>query len=480
MTQRWWLLVLLGVVVYANSFRGPFIFDDDHGITDNPSLRQLATALTPPPNSGMAGRPVVNLTLALNYAAGGLDVRGYHVVNLVIHILAGLVLFGILRRTPGGEGIALTAAALWLVHPLVTESVVYVSQRTESLMGLFLLLTLYCSIRGWKLAAVAACGIGMGCKEVMFVAPLLVLLYDYVFRADMRARRGLYAGLFATWLMLPLLIGGVAVRAKMGEGMDYFTPWTYLKTQATVILHYLRLSVVPYPLAIDYDDWPRASRLWPVFLLAVPVAISAWGAWRKKWWGFLGAWFFLILGPTSSFLPMATEVAAERRMYLPVIAVVVPAVLLLRKNCWVLILGFGGLTFFRNADYRTAESIWRDTVNHRPGNVRALVNLATLVPPTEAIPLYERAVTLAPDNAEAHYNLGIIFAGQQRLTDALPHLQRAADLSPRSSLAHYQLAVVLANLRRFPEAKATIDRALALEPGNTKGQQLRNAIEHHP
>ncbi|MEI6084764.1 MAG: hypothetical protein WCS70_10725, partial [Verrucomicrobiota bacterium] len=248
MTSRWWLLVVLGVGVYANSLRGPFIFDDGHGITQNLSIRQFRTALTPPPNSGMGGRPVVNLTFALNYAVGGLDVRGYHAVNVAIHILAGLVLFGILRRTPGAAGIALAVAALWVVHPLLTESVVYVSQRTETLMSLFLLLTLYCAIRGWNLAAIVACGLGMGCKEVMVVAPVVVVLYDYVFGADMRARRGLYAGLAATWLMLPLLMGGVAVQAKMGEGLDYFTPWTYAKTQATVIVHYLRLAFVPYPL----------------------------------------------------------------------------------------------------------------------------------------------------------------------------------------------------------------------------------------
>ena len=484
MTSRWWLLVVLGVGVYANSLRGPFIFDDGHGITQNLSIRQFRTALTPPPNSGMGGRPVVNLTFALNYAVGGLDVRGYHAVNVAIHILAGLVLFGILRRTPGAAGIALAVAALWVVHPLLTESVVYVSQRTETLMSLFLLLTLYCAIRGWNLAAIVACGLGMGCKEVMVVAPVVVVLYDYVFGADMRARRGLYAGLAATWLMLPLLMGGVAVQAKMGEGLDYFTPWTYAKTQATVIVHYLRLAFVPYPLVIDYDDWPRAGSLLSVLPAAGVVvglfAASAWGAWRKKWWGFLGMCFFMILAPTSSFIPLATEVAAERRLYLPLVAILVPVVVgigSLRKYAVpVLCVIYGGLTIMRNTDYRSTESIWRATVEARPANVRALVNLAAFVGRDEAITLNQRAIAIDPTCAEAHFNLGRTLARQQRVAEALTHLERAAELSPRSSLAQYTLGVVLAQVGQLPAAEAALRRAVALEPGSVKGHHQLGTV----
>jgi len=296
----------------------------------------------------------------------------------------------------------------------------------------------------------------------------------------MRQRRGFYAGLVATWLMLPLLVGGVALHAKMGEGLDYFTPWTYAKTQATVLVHYLRLCFVPSPLVIDYDDWPRATGIWPegVFITGLVVA-TIWGVCQRRWWGFLGAWFLLILAPTSSFIPLATEVAAERRMYLPLIAVIVPVVLVLRNSriaIAVLALSLGVLTFQRNADYRTAEKIWRVTVDQRPNNVRALVNLATFVLPVEAIELYERALQLAPNSAEAHYNLGIILAGQKRMPDALPHFQRAAELSPQSSLAQYQLGVALASVGKWPGAEAAMRHALELEPHSHKAQQLLAAI----
>jgi hypothetical protein len=159
------LILVAGLWAYHNSFRAPLIFDDAFSITRNPHIRHLWPiwdALSPASKSFVGGRPIVNLSLALNYALGGLAVRGYHVFNLAIHLLAGLTLYGIVRRTllrPGlserfgasAEWIALAVALLWTVHPLQTEAVTYISQRCESLMGLFYLLTLYwfiCGVEG--------------------------------------------------------------------------------------------------------------------------------------------------------------------------------------------------------------------------------------------------------------------------------------------------------------------------------------------
>jgi protein O-mannosyl-transferase len=183
------------------------------------------------------GRPVVNLSLALNYALGGSNVWGYHALNLAIHIiLAGLTLFGVVRRTllrpalrerfsPSAARLALVVAVLWTAHPLQTEAVTYVSQRCESLMGLFYLLTLYCFVRGadsqrcgwWFTLSVVACLLGMATKEVMVTAPLLVLLYDRTFvtgsfRKAWTRHRRLYLSLAGTWLLLGYLMAGLHYR----------------------------------------------------------------------------------------------------------------------------------------------------------------------------------------------------------------------------------------------------------------------------
>ncbi len=158
------LVAVAGLLAYHNSFTNPFVFDDEPSIQENPTIHHLWPiwpALSPPHSGGatVEGRPVINLSVAINYALGGLDVRGYHVLNLTIHILAGLTLLGIVRRTllkrrlrerfgAVANELALATALLWTVHPLQTESVTYVIQRAESIMGLFYLLTLYCFIRG--------------------------------------------------------------------------------------------------------------------------------------------------------------------------------------------------------------------------------------------------------------------------------------------------------------------------------------------
>src|SRR2546427_851882 len=222
MRDRPWLTPLLlvgaGVAAYADSFHGPFFFDDLESIPGNPTIRHLWppwVPLLPPVHRTVAGRPLVNLSLAVNYALGGLHVEGYHALNLVLHLANGLLLWALVRRTlaqprlraevgEAGPWLATAIALLWLVHPLATESVTYVIQRCELLMAFFLLLTLYGVARGWTVLAIVACALGMASKEVMVVTPLLALAYDRIFMF----RRGwaLHVGLAETWFVLAGLV----------------------------------------------------------------------------------------------------------------------------------------------------------------------------------------------------------------------------------------------------------------------------------
>ena len=506
----WWMpavVVALGVLVYANSLNGPFIFDDGHGITQNPSVRQLWPiwdALVPPGTSGMAGRPVVNLSFALNYAVGEYEVFGYHVVNLAIHILAGLTLLGVLRRAKLGNWVALTAAVLWLVHPVLTESVVYISQRTEMMMGLFLLLTFYCFLRSldsakagrWQLAAVVACGLGMGSKEVMAAAPVLVLAYDYVFvtgslSRTWRERRGFYIGLAATWLMLPLLIGGVSMWAKMGNRAQGLTSWEYAKVQCTILVHYLRLCLWPTGLVVDYEGWPRVVTLRDILpqglLIVGLVAAAFWGTARRYWWGFLGLWFFAILAPTSSFIPLPGEIGAERRLYMPALAVVLFVVISLNHLLKtrprqiagiVAALGvtgvFGWLTWQRNRDYRSVIDIWSATVAEMPHNYRAQNNLGIALDEAgrnaEAEVHYRLAVAGDPRDPRAWVNYASLLAEAGRHEDAVKYYQRAAALPPVNIDTLMNLGVTLGKLERYPEALQVFASAARLDPESVKAR----------
>ena len=156
------ILAAGAIAVYRGSFSVPLIFDDQSSITDNPTIRHLwpiGRVFFPPNDAVVGGRPLLNFSYALNYAFGGTNVFGYHLVNLLIHVLAGCTPFGLVRRTPqrpafaerfGSSStlLALAVSALWTWHPVLTESVTYLSERAESLMGLFYLLTMYCFVRG--------------------------------------------------------------------------------------------------------------------------------------------------------------------------------------------------------------------------------------------------------------------------------------------------------------------------------------------
>lgn len=500
------LIVLAGVLAYANTLTAPFVFDDYNAILANPSIRRWSTAFQPPPEAGgAASRPLVNLTLALNYAAGGLRVEGYHVFNLLVHVAAGLLLFGLVRRTLGlprlraqwgtvAPDVAFFTALLWTVHPLNTESVTCIIQRTESLLGLWLLLMFYCLARAadspaprrWLAGSWAACLLGMFTKEVMVVAPLLALLFqalavDGSWRTAW-ARRGRYfAALALCWLPLALLVAGNATRAGtagFGQGVAW---WEYALTQAHAITLYLRLTFWPHPLVLDYGEvlirTPSAV-LPQLLLLAALLSLTLAGLVRRHPAALAGAWFFLILAPSSSVVPLVTQTIAEHRMYLPLAAVLTLVVATVHR--WLprgraFLLGalatvLLAVTVRRNADYGSALGLWRDTVAQAPGNARAHNNLANLLADAGdeagALRAYTTALALKPGEANTHYNLANLLARQGRLEEAVSHYREALRLAPRAADTHVNLGNTYALLGRTAEARQAFATALQLNPGD--------------
>ena len=496
------LIAVATVAAYHGSFSGGFILDDLSSVTLNPSIRQLWPLTSPPPGTVTGGRPVANFTFALNYAMSGLDVWSYHATNLLVHVLAALTLFGVVRRTLtqptlhtrfGAIALPIAAAAalLWAVHPLQTATVDYVSQRTEQLMALFYLLSLYAFIRGtenspriWHPLAVAACALGMASKEVMATAPVLILLYDRTFvagnfRTALRRRWPLYTALASTWLLLAWLVLGSHLDQR-GAGFNLgVSPADYALTETRVLLHYLWLSLWPHPLVFDYG-WDFARRLadvWPfaVALTALATAIL-WALWRRPMIGFLACWFFVILIPTSSFVPISEQPMAESRVYLPLAAVTVtlavalftflrPRALLL-GGCVACV--FVGLTARRTLDYHSDLSIWSDTVSKKPANARAHRALGDALLATsrtdDAIASFKSAVRLKPDYTQAHYNLGNAYLARGDRPAAIASFETALRLNPQHAKAHNNLGNALLAEKRPADAIAHYETALRLIP----------------
>jgi tetratricopeptide (TPR) repeat protein len=513
------VLVAAAAAAYGRTFSVPFLYDDSTSIALNTSLQHIATALIPPVDATVGGRPLLNLSLALDHAVSGLDVWSYHATNLAIHALAGLTLFGIVRRAlaprgePSATRVAFSAALIWTLHPLQTESVTYIVQRAESQMGLLYLLTLYSFIRGaeakgpgmrtWFALSVAACLLGMATKEVMASAPLVVLLYDRAFLAGSlpeawRRRWPVYAGLASTWLVLAYLVLSEHGRGGTAGFGTRVTPLDYAMTQFSAIVHYLRLCFLPYPLVFDYGIVLelRALRVVPCALaVAGLLGVTVWGLVRNTAGGFLGACFFGILAPSSSFVPVATETMAEHRMYLalaPVVVLVVAGIYrwLGRAGlpfCLVLAAALGAATWLRNETYRSDEGLWRDTVSKAPGNERAHNNLGyslSLAPGRleEAVVQYREALRLMPNFSKAHRNLGNALYSLGMKTEAIAELETALRLTPDQAEAHYDLGrALLMTPGRLNESVAQYGEALRLKPDYAEAHfGMGSALEKMP
>jgi Flp pilus assembly protein TadD len=565
------LFIVVAVATYWNSLGAPFVWDDDPAIVTNQSIRgSLADSLAPPLETPVAGRPLVNASLAINYGMGGLDSTGYHIWNLAVHIAGALLLYGIVRRTltrsvrlppsprlrrtaeasaeagqadvqgPAKAGhyedaVALVAALTWMVHPLLSETVDYVTQRSESMMGLFFLLTLYAAIRArdqrsahrasraeardpvqrerrWELVSIASCALGMAAKESMVTAPAAVVLYDLVFefesaRDALASRRFLYAGLAATWLELGVIMWRWPRSTVGGSAVG---PWTYLLNQAQMITRYLALTIWPQSLVVDYGV-PRMLTIRDVagesaLIIALAAAtVIAWRRWPAA--GFLGVMFFLTLAPTSSIVPITSEVGAERRMYLPLAALVVLAVTLVgvvidrargrspgRSRALIgaaigvsvmVIAVLAVRTAYRNREYETQISLWESVIARRPqGRARfALANqLMEAGRHDEAIAQLRAAVVDFPD-ARAGLGTELLISGEfkegievlEAFLQANPSAPNRAPARPLIAKGYRGLAERSLQQQRFAQAADEARHSIQFDPQSADAHNVLGA-----
>ena len=495
------VVILFGLLAYVGSFGGTFLLDDNAHIANSSSIRNLGSYIN------HSSRPLAALSFHLNYLLSGSDPTDYHAVNLVIHLGAALLLYGIVRRTLQSPLlvarygsfsylIALFAAILWAVHPVQTGSVTYVVQRAESMMGFFYLLALYCFARGigpgrnaaWFVCATAACGLGMGAKAVMVTAPLVLLLYDRTFFAGsagkaLRLRWPAYAGLAATWGILAFLVlRPHESAATTGLSVKGMTPLTYLATQQGVICHYLKLVVWPKDLCLDYA-WPPAltvSHMLPYAVaVGVLVLLAAVLTFRRHPAGFCLAWFLIVLAPSSSIIPIA-DYAFEHRLYLPVaglaslfagsIVMLVNRLLRKRESTVRVALASSALvlavaaaltvrTVDRNKDYASFIRITRSNVRIRPHNFRVRTMLIDALMGELDFPgAEEEAMRLVADVEKALQSRDRLYATS------------ASNPSYYLPAAINMAGVALLCRGRNEEALPLMVRALQLRPGFEKAR----------
>jgi len=520
-------------LAYASGLTAPFIMDDVASITANRSIRSLwplwpVIAYEHGEGRTIDGRPLLNLSLAVNRAVTGTSPIGFRVLNILIHYGNAILLMALARlllaqpavpatvRDRAGE-IAFAAALLWAVHPLGTGAVTYVVQRAESLGAFMILATVLVATRGilaadaggktWALPFVALLSALAGtAKEISVAIPFITLLIDRALLSG--SWRGTlrhwpwHLAAAASWPSVALMLTALGGRgSSAGFGSDA-SPWLYLLTQAKALWLYLARIVWPRGLVFDYGDFLSSglaeSGGWLVLTAAVFAAVVY--GYARSPVVFLGPLlFFVLLGPTSSIIPVKTQTIAEHRAYLASAALIVPAVaaawLIARERlrlsprfCGLaaaaVALAIGISTAARNREFATPELLWRKALAAEPRNERAMLNLAEqLIAKKDPASLVEAERLLARVAETGRYpefyyvNLGSLAKARERYPEALTAIDAFLEITPDDSTILADRGYVLWKLGRLPEALTALEQALAIDAETTSAwTNLGNAL----
>ena len=499
------LVVAVAAACYANTLHAAFQFDDYLHVVNDPALRDLGAAFA---SAWRTNRGVATLTFALDYACHGLALPGWHLVNLVVHALNGLLVLALGLRLAAAAGPAerppspapaVTAALLFVAHPVQTEAVTYVVQRQASLATLFYLLALWLYAEGRRLprgrlaraawfGALAATLLALRTKEIAFTLPLALCLYEWLFGAGRARRRlALLAPFLATLAVVPLTIlheqgapaGGVLGAVDAAARVQSALPrWLYLATELRVMVTYLRLLVFPAGQNLDYDYPLQGSLRSPAalasaLLLAGLAVLALWmlrrarrpGQEPLRVAGFGLLFFFLASSVESSVIPIY-DVILEHRLYLPSAGIALAAGALAgmawerlpRCPAWprraaagalaALVAALSLATHARNEVWRDGVSLWSDVVAKSPRKSRPHEMLGEALEDRGDLPAavaeWRVAVALDPDNSNALNQLGAAALLANDLPAARAWLERAVAADGRNAEAHYNLALALA------------------------------------
>ncbi len=345
------------LIAYSNTFTASFHFDDNPSIVENAAIKRVTVDTIEQILVG--NRPVVYLSLMLNYSLGGLNVAGYHFFNIAVHIANSIFVYLLLLWTltlpvlvakyrGKAERMALFGALLWAVHPIQTESVTYIITRTELLATFFYLATVLLFIKGatkknllYYLAAGVTALLAAGSKEWAVTLPAVLAVYDFFFLANgsikaVASRWKAYLLVLLSWAEIYHLMYATFENTGSNAGIGFnvsttsgITTSTYILTSFNVIWTYIRLLFLPIHQNLDYD-YPIARTLFEFptllsFIGHITVVVVAFWLYRKKGWlliPFGVAWFYIGLSPVQSIVPII-DMIFEHRVYMPSIGFVI-------------------------------------------------------------------------------------------------------------------------------------------------------------
>ena len=495
------LISLTAIVIYSNILGNPFVFDDRSSIVENIAIRDLCGFFSQ--GRLIEPRAVVDLTFALNYRLGGFDVFGYHVVNILVHILNGFVAYflvlTVLKQRPKLlqlsnisafgppdntiRAISLFPALIFVVHPIQTQAVTYTVQRYASMAALFYLGAMlfygYARIAqkermrktNKRPGPTALYILSVLCGMLAFLSkqntaslPFAIVLLEYLLINpvwnEWRRKLPWFALMFFLWFLFITsvtgLFNGEAVGGNLLEDVssalketETVGRWEYLCTQFNVLVIYLRLLFLPINQNLDYM-YPFKSGFFDDFtsvafvILTLTAGFGAWNIKKRPIIAFSIFFFFITLSVESSIIPIS-DALFEHRLYLPAfgfgffVAYVV-FIILSNRGPVLFLLFFLIVVGLSTASYRR-NIIWQDS-----------------------IVLWTDVLSKSPHNYRAHNNLGNMMMHKGLVNKAIQYYSDALTLEPNYWVTHNNLGIARVSQMKIPEAITSFDNALRLKP----------------
>ena len=512
------IILVLGTVIYSNSFDCTFHFDDIISIVKNDSIKDVSDINTIWKSNSR--RFIAYLSLAINHHFGALNVWGYHFFNLMIHLTTSLLVYWLMfitLKTPNVKSlipvkdhqwIALVVALIFVSHPLATQSVTYIIQRMASMVTLFYLFAIILYLKGrlnqgstslsigYFITALIAAIFALFTKENAFTIPLVILLVEIsLFKRDKIvvnfSKPRIILGCIVFLSFLLLLFSRVSssffqtIPPSFGHTYTV-TPWNYLLTQFSVIVKYIQLLCFPINLNFDYDYAISNSLMEPRtflslgFLLAL-VGVSIYLFKKQKLISFGIMWFFITISIESSFIPLA-DLIFEHRTYLPSVGFFMILTLGIYQLIWqknkkialgliFLIIGTNSFaTYQRNKVWKNEGTLWNDVIAKSPDKARPYLcrgnYYKNLKRNKEALSDFTKSISLNPAYIEPYNNKGTTLYNEGLLTEALSYLNYAIENSPDYTEAYINKGIVLATQKKYTTALENYNKAIEIEPNN--------------
>ncbi len=509
------LLICGCALIYGQTLDHSFHFDDYYFITENQGIRDVTDWKAIWYSLGKPTRFIGMLSFAVNYHFHGIDVTGYHVVNILIHMLNSCLVYWLALMTfnlarPGDAQsrvsniwLAGLAAGLFASHPLNTQAVTYICQRFASLATLFYLSALCCYLAGrqtstrvravvWFGVSVLLTLLGLFTKQIVITLPVIILLYEFLFfktRLNVRRQWPYLTFLLILMLIIPTFyhwdfdwLFGVQIESRSHEG-DIINSQTYLLSQFRVLPTYMRLLIFPVGQTLDYD-FKVSTTLWDAKTLGGLLLIL--GVWavairqliRKRLIvGFGMVWFFVTIALESSIVPIY-QVIFEHRCYLPSVGLSMALAawldrLIVRRRhlvavLMIIILTFSWAAYKRNQVWANETTLWTDIQSKAPQKMRPYIHLGVShIMNGEydlALKEFNQALKIRQDNYKVYHNRGIAYEMKKEFRPALADYTQAIQLNPHAAVSFANRGGIHMQLGQFQKAMQDLDRAIELDP----------------